>query len=132
MLRRSPFVAVAILATALPACGASGSPASNEAGQHVGRYEPTGDDGHDGSLEGAVRVVSGCFLVEAGDRWYVPSFPAAEVRWRDGRLRYAGDSFGAGDRILLRGGAATTAPGSWPQACASLEGLQRWTVSPGS
>ncbi|WP_210651429.1 hypothetical protein [Nocardioides sp. SYSU D00065] len=103
---------------------------SDALSHHVGTYEATGEGGDGALLEGTVRLADGCFLVESttSERFLV-YFPGNEVGWSDKGLRYAGTTYGAGDSIVLGGGASS---GSWPvpSACRErFEALPQWIVA---
>lgn len=125
---------VGLLFGAVLACfagaGCGGEPSSDpEAAEHVGTYRAVGEGGDAALLEGTVRLIDGCFVVEQdpGGR-YLPFFPEDEVTWSDAGLRYGGNTYGEGDVIALGGGASgTLAP--MPERCGAVANMTRWTVT---
>jgi hypothetical protein len=110
-------------------CTADGSENAAAVAEHVATYEPSGDGGDGALLEGTVLVVDGCLVVkqDVGGR-YLPFFPAGEVEWSDGSLRYGGRSYWDGDAIAL-GGGASGASKPMPASCGELADLTRWMVA---
>lgn len=130
------FVLVALTVTGLSLAGCSSDePDSRESAalaEHVGTYEATGDGGAAALLEGAVRLLDGCFTVEQrGVRdGFLPLFPDDEVAWSDGRLDYDGKTYGEGDAIALGGGETGNVEGATiPDDCTTASGLTPWTVT---
>jgi hypothetical protein len=103
-----------------------------EVAKHVGTYRAVGEGGDGALLEGTVRIVEGCFLVQqdTGGR-YLPFFPEGEVRWSNGGLNYNGEDYGDGDAIALGGGASGKLE-PLPANCGAQTGLSRWTVAQAS
>lgn len=118
--------------TLLGAIGASCSAgAADEAARHVGTYEATGEGGDGALLEGTVRLVDGCLLVEQDDlgERYLVYFPDEEVTWSHDGLGYAESAYGAGAAIALPGGVS---PDSRPVPSDCRErfgGLRQWIVA---
>ena len=113
------------------ACGAEDSSRADEAAKHVGTYRASGEGGDGALLEGTVRIVDGCFLVEdKGGPRYLPYFPDDEVRRNGEGLEYSGASYGDGAAIAL-GGGVSGSPEPMPANCSGLNGLVRWTVGQG-
>ncbi len=119
-----------MLAVACGGCGWGPSASADQVADHVGTYEAFGEGGNSALLEGVVRVVGGCFLVETdlGER-YLPYFPEDEVEWSDEGLRYAGRTYREGDAVALGGAVSGPSSRPLPARCGELAGAPRWTVA---
>lgn len=83
--------------------------------------------GMDAALEGTLRLVDQCLVVEGTDGAHtVPVFPSDEVDWSADVLTWRTKEYRAGDHILLGGGGGSSPDGYLPKGCV---GLASWLVS---
>lgn len=122
---------VALLAVIGAGCSAD---AADEAVRHVGTYEAIGQGGDWALLEGTVRLVDGCLLVEQDDlgERYLVYFPDDEVAWSRDGLVYAESTYGAGDGIALAGGVAADYRPVPADCRERFAGLTQWIVAQSS
>jgi hypothetical protein len=79
--------------------------------------------GMDAALQGTLRLVDGCVVVEGTDGSFtVPIFPSGEASWRDGVLAWDGEEYSDGDTLFAGGGGGPSQQQDayFPSGCAGL------------
>lgn len=119
-------LAIITIATMLFACGEQQSSEPNgqggevSAGDAVAQYERAGEGGDDALLEGTLRHVNGCLIVESdGGRIVIPAFPYNEVTWNGVTFSWEDASFEVGEHVRFAGGYTSSAPSfvTIPHSC---------------